>query len=118
MANVLQIMAASVPSWGTRLAYGDTETVDDRQLLPVAVVAFGFGAGEGSGDIPDTDFSPARAGEGSGGGGGGYALPIGAYTTGPDGLVFRPNPIALLAVTVLLVSTVGTALVRIVRAAG
>ena len=52
----------------------------------------------------------------SGGGGGGYALPIGAYVTGPDGLRFKPNPIALVVVAVPLVSAVGWALARIVGA--
>jgi uncharacterized spore protein YtfJ len=117
MARVLEILVESVPFWGTKLAYGEKMTVDGHELVPVAVAAFGFGGGEGSGEMPDSDALSTQRGEGSGGGGGGYALPIGAYTGGPDGVVFRANPIALLAVTVLLVSAVGTAVLRIVRAA-
>jgi hypothetical protein len=118
MANGLETLAGSIPSWGAKLAYGDKTTLDGLELLPVAVVVFGFGAGEGSGELPDDDLGPARKGEGSGGGGGGYSIPIGAYANGPDGLAFRANPIALVAVSALLVSVVAGALVRVIRAAG
>jgi len=126
MANVIETLVNSMPSWGAKLAYGDKETVDGKELIPVAVVAFGFGGGEGSGEMPDSEGSSSQGahsaagvqrGEGSGGGGGGYALPIGAYASGPNGVTFQANPIALLAVSALLVSAVGTALVKIVRAA-
>jgi len=117
MANVLEKLTESVPSWGAKLAYGDSTTVNGQEILPVAFVVFGFGAGEGSGEMPPSDAAPSGKGEGSGGGGGGYALPIGAYVGGEDGVVFRPNPVALLVIAVPLVSALGWALSRIVRAA-
>ncbi|KQX05182.1 MULTISPECIES: hypothetical protein [unclassified Leifsonia] len=116
MSTLTERLAQSVPSWGARLAYGDKTTLDGHEILPVAVVVFGFGGGEGSGDVPDADGPGAdRRGDGSGGGGGGYALPIGAYVGGPDGPVFRPNPIAMIAVAIPLVSAVGLALARLSR---
>jgi uncharacterized spore protein YtfJ len=112
MANLIEKLTDAVPGWGARLAYGEKTTLDGRDLLPVALVVFGFGAGEGSGEQPASDAAPAGKGEGSGGGGGGYALPIGAYLGGPDGIRFRANPVALIAVAVPLVAAAGWALAR------
>lgn len=116
MTNITERLADSVPSWGAKVAYGEQTTLNGQELIPVAVVAFGFGAGEGSGESPEDGKGPAGRGEGSGGGGGGYAVPIGAYVGGPDGVRFRANPIALLIVAAPLVSAVGWALARIIRA--
>ena len=126
MAKVIETLVNSLPSWGARLAYGEKTTVDGKEVIPVAVAAFGFGGGEGSGEMPDPEGSSSQGahsapgvqrGEGSGGGGGGYALPIGTYASGPTGVTFQANPIALLAVSALLVSAIGTSIVKIVRAA-
>ncbi|PXA67184.1 hypothetical protein [Cryobacterium arcticum] len=116
MSNLIEKLTQSVPSWGAKLAYGEKTTVDGHDLVPVALVGFGFGGGEGSGDVPDTMDGPMGRGEGSGGGGGGYAVPIGAYVGSPDGLVFRPNVIALLVVAVPVVSAAGLALAQIIGA--
>jgi uncharacterized spore protein YtfJ len=117
MAKLIENLAESVPAWGAKVAYGEKTTVDGHEFVPVALVAFGFGGGEGSGDMPASEKTPARRGEGSGGGGGGYAVPIGAYIGGPDGLRFRPNAIALAVAAVPLVSALGAALAVIVGAA-
>jgi uncharacterized spore protein YtfJ len=117
MAKLIENLAESVPAWGAKVAYGEKTTVDGRELVPVALVAFGFGGGEGSGDMPASEKTPAGRGEGSGGGGGGYSVPIGAYIGGPDGLRFRPNAIALAVVAVPLISALGAALAVIVGAA-
>ena len=117
MAKLIENLAESVPAWGAKVAYGEKTTVDGRELVPVALVAFGFGGGEGSGDMPASEKTPAGRGEGSGGGGGGYSVPIGAYIGGPDGLRFRPNTIALAVVAVPLVTALGAALAVIVGAA-
>ena len=97
-------LAAGVTDRGVKLAVGEKQTVDGVELVPVALVAYGFGAG-------DTDEY------GSGGGGGGSAIPLGAYIGGPDVVRFRPNPIALLAVSIPVIGTLGWALAKIVRAA-
>jgi uncharacterized spore protein YtfJ len=117
MAKLIENLAESVPAWGAKVAYGEKTTVDGHEFVPGALVAFGFGGGEGSGDMPASEKTPAGRGEGSGGGGGGYAVPIGAYIGGPDGLRFRPNAIALAVAAVPLVSALGAALAVIVGAA-
>jgi len=117
MTNPLDNLTASVPHWGAKLAHGESTNVDGQDILPVAFVMFGFGGGEGSGEMPDNEATPAGRGEGNGGGGGGYALPMGAYVGGPDGVRFRPNLIALMVVAIPLVSTIGWALSRIIRSA-
>jgi len=116
MTNLTEKLAESVPSWGAKVAYGEKTTISGQEIMPVALVVFGFGGGQGSGEMPGGDNDGARKGEGSGGGGGGYSIPIGAYVGGPDGLRFRPNSIALIVVAVPLVSAVGWAIARIIRA--
>jgi len=116
MATLTERLAALVPSWGAKMAYGERTTLGGQELVPVALVVFGFGGGEGSGEMPENGTTPAGRGEGSGGGGGGYVVPIGAYVGGPDGLKFRPNPIAIMMVGIPLVSAVGWAVARIAGA--
>jgi uncharacterized spore protein YtfJ len=116
MANLIEKLAETVPSWGAKVAYGEKTTVGGEEIIPVALVGFGFGGGEGSGETPEGGSAPAGKGEGSGGGGGGYAVPIGAYVGGVDGLRFRPNTIALIVVSVPLVSAAGMAIAAIIRA--
>ena len=109
MAKVLEGLAASLPTWGAKMAYGEKTTLNGQDFVPAAFVAFGFGGGEGSGEMPEGGPRPAGRGEGSGGGGGGYAIPVGAYIGGPDGLKFHVNPIVLIAIAVPLVSAVAGA---------
>jgi len=97
-------LAAGVPDRSVRLAYGDKQTVDSVEFVPVALVAYGFGAG-------DSDEY------GSGGAGGGSAIPVGAYIGGADGLRFRPNTIALLAVSIPVICTLGWSIAKIIKAA-
>ena len=117
MSNPLENLTASLPSWGAKLAFGESTTIGGREVVPAALVVFGFGGGGGSGKWPNRGELPEGEGEGSGGGGGGYVLPIGAYVGGPDGLKFRPNLVAMAIVSVPLVSAVGWAIVRIITAA-
>lgn len=117
MSNPLESLTASVSSWGAKLAFGESTTIGGHEVVPAALVVFGFGGGGGSGTWPERDTVPESQGEGSGGGGGGYALPIGAYVGGPDGLTFRPNPVAVIIVSVPLISAVGWAIARIITAA-
>lgn len=103
--SLAERLAEGVTDRGVTLAYGDKQTIDGVELVPVALVSYGFGAGES--DEMD----------GGGGGGGGAAIPIGAYVGGADGVHFRPNPIALIAVSIPAICALGWALARIVRAA-
>lgn len=107
-------MTRSVPSWGTKIAFGESVTVDDHDVVPAALVVFGFGGGGGSSTAHQ---GAAPEGEGSGGGGGGWVLPLGAYVAGPDGPRFQPNPVALIVASVPLVTVAGWALARILTAA-
>ncbi|MCC2032680.1 spore germination protein GerW family protein [Microbacterium allomyrinae] len=117
METPIESMTASVPSWGAKMAFGESVTLDGREIVPAALVMFGFGGGGGSGKWPQRGTAPEGEGEGSGGGGGGYVLPIGAYVSGPNGPKFLPNPVALIIVAVQLVSAAGWALARILTAA-
>jgi uncharacterized spore protein YtfJ len=106
MAKVLEKLAESVPSWGAKVAYGEKTTLNGQDFVPAAIVVFGFGGGEGSGESLEGGEFPAGRGEGSGGGGGAYVIPVGAYVGGPRGLRFHPNPVAIMALAVPLVSAV------------
>lgn len=116
MSTPVDKLTESVPSWGAKMAYGETAMVGGQEVVPVALVVFGFGGGEGSGTWPAKETMPEGQGEGSGGGGGGYVLPFGAYVRGPDGPKFQPNPITLAVVLVPLLSAAGWAVARIVAA--
>jgi hypothetical protein len=103
--NLTDKLAAGVSERGITLAYGDKQTIDGVDVIPVAFVSYGFGATQGSPKLGD------------GGGGGGVAIPLGAYVGGPDGVRFRPNTIAVLAVAIPVISTLGWAISKVVKAA-
>ena len=117
MAHPIEGLTTSLPSWGARLAFGESIKIGERVAVPAALVVFGFGGGGGSGKWPEKSGTSEGEGEGSGGGGGGYVLPIGVYSEGPGGLRFRPNPVALIIASVPLISAAGWAVARIVTAA-
>jgi len=116
-ARLTESLARSVSSWGARLSYGEAVVIGGQDVVPVAFAGFGFGAGEGAADAPDGTGAATGRNEGSGGGGGGFAIPVGAYVSGPGGVTFRPNPVALVVAVVPLVATVGVAVAQVVRAA-
>ncbi|MHA7209809.1 hypothetical protein [Arthrobacter sp. MDT1-65] len=117
MEDPIGNLTTSVPSWGAKLAFGESFTVGGREVVPAALVVFGFGGGGGSGTWPQRGAVPAGEGEGTGGGGGGYALPLGAYVVGQDGPTFQVNPVAVIIASAPLVSAVGWAVARIISAA-
>jgi len=84
--NIVATLSESFKSLAVTRVYGDPVKVGSETLVPVALVQAGFGGGG------DAD------GDG-GGGGGGLVLPLGVYAAA-DGnpAVFRPNPVALIAV--------------------
>jgi len=116
MANPVENLTTSVPSWGAKMAFGESIMVGGQEVVPAALVVFGFGGGGGSGTWPARGTVPEGQGEGSGGGGGGYVLPIGAYVRGPEGVRFLPNPVAMIIVSVPLLSAAGWAVARIISA--
>ena len=109
MTNLTEKLAETVPL-GMKLSYGPAMTVDGTELVPVSIVSYGFGGGSGGSEADPEGF-------GSGGGGGGSSIPIGAYIGGPDGLRFRPNVIAVLAVSIPVIWVAGRAFARILKAA-
>lgn len=82
--SIVASLSESFKSMAVTRAYGEPVKVGSETLVPVALVQAGFGGG---GDA-DGD-----------GGGGGLVLPLGVYAAA-DGspAVFRPNPMALVAV--------------------
>lgn len=118
MATLVERIAARIPEFGIKLAYGDTRSVGGEELVPVAFVSYGFGAGEGTGpaESPDTEAHTGREFSGSGGGGGGVAIPVGAYLRRGGRVVFRPNSIALLAVGLPVIAALGVSIAAILRA--
>ena len=106
--GITERLAAGVPDRSVKLAYGEKQTVDGTEIIPVAFVTYGFGGGEGLEQLGDG---------GSGGGGGGVAIPLGAYIGGPEGLRFQPNLIAVISVAIPLVSTIAWGISLIVKAA-
>jgi len=111
MTTLLERLAARVPEFGVRLAYGAPASVGGEEMLPVALVSYGFGAGEGT----DGDAEPEMSG--SGGGGGGLAVPVGVYVRRHGRVVFRPNAVALLACAAPVILALGAGVAAIVRAA-
>ncbi len=114
MTGLVERIAAKVPSWGVRLAYGEKTVIDGVELLPVAFVGFGFGAGQGS--APEGDGAAEQDAAG-GGGGGGWAFPLGVYSGEGGSVRFRPNPLTLAMAAAPLVGAIGAAVASIVLAA-
>jgi hypothetical protein len=102
MTNVTEKLAESVTQRGAKLSFGEKVDLGGVEVLPVALVTYGFGGG---GD--DT---------GSGSGAGGGSIPVGVYVNHGDGVTFRPNLIALLAVSIPVICATGWALSKIIKA--
>jgi uncharacterized spore protein YtfJ len=104
MANIVTQIAEKVRPVGVSTNYGEPVEVGDQTLIPVSVSWFGFGGG---GDDDDN----------GGGGGGGLSAPVGAYVRRPGkDLVFEPNLISLIVVSIPLVWVTGRVLRKLVRA--
>lgn len=90
MAEAFSSLVDAFRNMGVSRAYGAPVKLGCEELIPVALVSFGFGGGSApaSGDAP----------EGIGGGGGGFVVPLGVYRPGQGGgVIFRPNPVVMLA---------------------
>lgn len=115
MTNIMDRIADGLRERGVTLSYGEKVSVDGKELVPVALVSYGFGGGSGSGRAAGDD-ADGEIGEGEGGGGGGMSIPVGAYVAGPEGAVFQPNVVALMAVAIPLTWVLGHAIARIIKA--
>ncbi len=73
---VSELMDRIKGSARVEVVYGEPQTIGEKTIIPVAVVAYGFGAGAGAGSGGAGDS--AKAGGGGGGGGGGVRVqPVG-----------------------------------------
>jgi hypothetical protein len=104
MTNTFSDLLDTFKNVGVSKAYGAAIHIGGEEIIPVALVSFGAGGG--------TD-----ANEGAGGGGGGIVLPIGVYRKVGGQVAFRPNTITLLFCLVPVISAIGAAARRVIRAA-
>lgn len=102
-SDLTEALAAGVTRRGVSLAYGEKQTVDGHDFIPVAFVTYGFGGLQRSKQYGD------------GGGGGGVAIPLGAYVGGPSGLQFRPNTMTALALGILAIKALGLATAMVMK---
>ncbi|MBG6238340.1 putative spore protein YtfJ [Mycetocola sp. CAN_C7] len=116
MTKLALELADKFKAVGVTSVYGDPVDIDGEKLVPVALAWYGFGAGEGEGEGDTSSKTVSGTGSGSGGGGGGFALPIGAYVKGREGLHFEPNLVSLVAVGIPFIWVVGKALSFVIKA--
>ena len=90
---------------GVARAYGDPVQLGGQEVIPVALVSFGFGGGNEGDDGA------------SGGGGGGMVLPLGVYRNVGGQVAFRPNTVVALVCLVPVITAVGAAVRKAIRAA-
>lgn len=105
MADTFSSLVDAFKNVGVSRAYGEPVQLGGQEVIPVALVSFGFGGGnEGDGGA-------------SGGGGGGMVLPLGVYRNVGGDVSFRPNTVITLVCLVPLISVLGAAVRRAIRAA-
>ncbi|MEW9873582.1 hypothetical protein [Arthrobacter sp. HS15c] len=105
MADTFSTLVDTFKNVGVSRAYGSPVQLGGQEVIPVALVSFGFGGGN------EAD------GGASGGGGGGMVLPLGVYRNDGGGVTFRPNTVVTLVCLVPLVSVLGAAVRKAIRAA-
>ncbi|MEV7571465.1 hypothetical protein AB0P28_00045 [Pseudarthrobacter sp. NPDC089323] len=106
MADTFASLIESFKNIGVARAYGAPVQLGGEEVIPVALVSFGFGGGGEAGQ------------EGaSGGGGGGMVLPLGVYRNVGGQVSFRPNTVVALVCLVPVITALGGAVRRAIRAA-
>jgi hypothetical protein len=106
MADTFASLVETFKNVGVSKAYGAPIQLGGEEVVPVALVSFGFGGGGEAGQ------------EGaSGGGGGGMVLPLGVYRNVGGRVAFRPNTMVALVCLVPVISAVGAAVRKAIRAA-
>ncbi|MFF1254749.1 hypothetical protein ACFVYC_19940 [Pseudarthrobacter sp. NPDC058329] len=106
MADTFASLVETFKNIGVSKAYGSPVQLGGEEVIPVALVSFGFGGGG----------EPGQEGA-SGGGGGGMVLPLGVYRSLEGQVMFRPNTVVVLACLVPVISAVGAAVRKAIRAA-
>lgn len=105
MTDTFSNLVDTFKNVGVTRAYGTPVQLGGQEVIPVALVSFGFGGGNEGDDGA------------SGGGGGGVVLPLGVYRNVGGDVAFRPNTVVTLVCLVPLVSVLGAAIRRAIRAA-
>lgn len=105
MADAFPTLIEAFKNVGVSRAYGSPVQLGGEEIIPVALVSFGFGGGGEAG--PDGA---------SGGGGGGMVLPLGVYRNVGGQVSFRPNTVVALVCLVPVISAVGAAVRKTIRA--
>lgn len=105
MAAAFPTLIEAFKNVGVSRAYGSPVQLGGEEIIPVALVSFGFGGGGEAG--PDGA---------SGGGGGGMVLPLGVYRNVGGQVSFRPNTVVALVCLVPVISAVGAAVRKAIRA--
>ena len=105
MAETFSNLVDTFKNVGVARAYGPPVQLGGQEVIPVALVSFGFGGGNEGDDGA------------SGGGGGGMVLPLGVYRNDGVNVTFRPNTVVTLVCLVPLISVLGAAVRRAIRAA-
>lgn len=76
-------------SANVELVFGESRTVGDKTIIPIAAVTYGFGGGGGGGEAPRRDGERPAVG-GGGGGGGVRVRPVAVVEAGPEGTRVLP----------------------------
>ena len=105
MADTFASLIESFKNIGVSRAYGAPVQLGGEEVIPVALVSFGFGGGGEAGQ------------EGASGGGGGMVLPLGVYRTVGGQVAFRPNTVVALVCLVPVITALGGAVRKAIRAA-
>lgn len=106
MADAFSSLIEAFKNVGVSKAYGAPVKLGGEEVIPVALVSFGFGGGGEAGQ----DGA-------SGGGGGGVVLPLGVYRNIGGQVAFRPNTVVALVCLVPVITAVGAAVRKAIRAA-
>lgn len=106
MADAFSSLIEAFKNVGISKAYDAPVKLLGEEVIPVALVSFGFGGGGAAGQ----DGA-------SGGGGGGMVLPLGVYRNFGGQVAFRPNTVVALVCLVPVITAVGAAVRKAIRAA-
>ncbi|PNI09493.1 hypothetical protein CXX84_04345 [Arthrobacter sp. AFG7.2] len=117
MADTFSSLIDAFKNVGVSRAYGSPVQLGGEEVIPVALVTFGFGGGGEEGQDGASGGGEEGQDGASGGGGGGMVLPLGVYRNVGGQVTFRPNTVIALMCLVPVISAVGGAVRKAIRAA-